>query len=131
MNLWRLSTSPLPVPASWYAIPLRLIAGIGFIQHGYAKLARGPEDFVGILHAMGLHASFLLGWLTIIVELLGGIMILIGALIPLATLPMMIILFVAIITCTCRTDLAQSNSNHLMPPGLTSASRDTKPTYSI
>jgi putative oxidoreductase len=70
MNLWRLSTSPLPVPASWYAIPLRLIVGFGFIQHGYAKLARGPEDFVGILHAMGLHASFLLGWLTIIVELL-------------------------------------------------------------
>jgi len=47
---------------------------------------------------MGLHGSFLLGWLTIVVELLGGIMILIGALIPLATLPMMIILFVAIIT---------------------------------
>ena len=47
---------------------------------------------------MGLPASFLLGWLTIIVELLGGLMILVGALIPLATLPMMIVLFVAIIT---------------------------------
>jgi putative oxidoreductase len=98
MNLLRLSTSPLPVPASWYAIPLRLIVGFGSIQHGYAKLARGPEDFIGILHAMGLHASFLLGWLTIIVELVGGLMILVGALIPLASLPMMIVLFVAIIT---------------------------------
>jgi putative oxidoreductase len=98
MNLLRLSTSPLPVPASWYGIPLRLIVGFGFIQHGYAKLARGPEDFVSILRAMGLPASFLLGWLTIIVELLAGLMILLGALIPLATLPMMIILFVAIIT---------------------------------
>ena len=46
MNLLRLLTSPLPVPASWYAIPLRLIVGFGFIQHGYAKLARGPEDFI-------------------------------------------------------------------------------------
>lgn len=55
------------------------MVGIGFIQHGYAKLARGPEDFIGILHAMGLHASFLLGWLTIIVEILGGLMILSGA----------------------------------------------------
>jgi len=98
MNLLRLSTSPLPVPASWYAIPLRLVVGYGFIQHGYAKLARGPEDFIGLLHAMGLPTSFLLGWLTIIVELLGGLMILVGALIPLATLPMMIVLFVAIIT---------------------------------
>ena len=49
MNLLRLLTSPVPVPASWYAIPLRLIVGFGFIQHGYAKLARGPEDFIGVL----------------------------------------------------------------------------------
>jgi len=98
MNLLRLLTSPLPVPASWYAIPLRLIVGFGFIQHGYAKLARGPEDFISLLHAMGLPSSFLLGWLTIIVELVGGLMILVGALIPLATLPMMIVLLVAIIT---------------------------------
>jgi DoxX-like protein len=81
MNLLRLSTSPLPVSASWYAIPLRLIVGFGFIQHGYAKLVRGPEDFIGVLHAMGLPLSFLLGWLTIIVELVGGLMILVGALI--------------------------------------------------
>ena len=98
MHLLRLLTSPLPVPGSWYAIPLRLIVGFGFIQHGYAKLARGPEDFIGVLHAMGLPSSFLLGWLTIIVELVGGLMILVGALIPLATLPMVIVLFVAIIT---------------------------------
>src|SRR6476620_4584209 len=80
------------------AIPLRLIVGFGVIQHGYAKLARGPEDFIGVLHAMGLPSSFLLGWLTIVVELVVGLMLLVGALIPLATLPMMIILFVAIIT---------------------------------
>jgi hypothetical protein len=43
MNLLRLLTSPLPVPASWYAIPLRLIVGFGFIQHGYAKLAHGQK----------------------------------------------------------------------------------------
>ena len=98
MNLLRLSISPLPVPASWYAIPLRLIIGFGFIQHGYAKLVRGPELFADLLHAMGLPASQFLGWLTIIVELLGGLMILLGALIPLATLPMMAVLVVAIIT---------------------------------
>ena len=98
MNLLRLLTSPIPVPASWYAMPLRLIVGFGFIQHGYAKLARGPEDFIGVLHAMGLPSPFLLGWLTIVIELVGGLMILVGALIPLATLPMMIVLFVAIIT---------------------------------
>ena len=37
-----------------YAIPLRLMVGYGFMEHGYAKLARGPESFVSILHAIGV-----------------------------------------------------------------------------
>jgi len=98
MNLLRLSISPLPVPAGWYALPLRLIVGFGFMQHGYAKLARGPEDFISVLHAMGLPVPFLLGWATILVELAGGLMILAGALIPLATVPMAVVLLVAIFT---------------------------------
>ena len=98
MNLLRLSISPLPVPASWYALPLRLIIGFGFLQHGYAKLARGPDDFISVLHAMGLPAPFLLGWATIVVEVIGGLMILVGALIPLAMVPMAIVLVVAIFT---------------------------------
>jgi putative oxidoreductase len=98
MNLLRLSISPLPAPAGWYALPLRLIIGFGFMQHGYAKLARGPDDFISVLLAMGLPAPSVLGWATIIVELIGGLMILAGALIPLATVPMAIVLLVAIFT---------------------------------
>ena len=52
------------------------------------------------------------------------------ALIPLATLPMMIVLFVAIITVHLPK-LVQSNFNRLTPLGLTSASRDMKLTCSI
>src|SRR5262245_31119438 len=40
-----------PVPTSWaagYALPLRLIVGYGFMEHGYAKLARGPDSFTAI-----------------------------------------------------------------------------------
>ena len=53
----QLAISPLPVPSAWYAIPLRLIVGFGFMQHGYAKLARGPEDFINVLHAIGVPAA--------------------------------------------------------------------------
>lgn len=96
---WRqFLTSPLPVPPSWYAIPLRLIVGFGFLQHSYAKWARGPEDFIGILHMIGLPFSFLLGWATVAVEVVGGLMILFGALIPVATIPMLVVLLVAIFT---------------------------------
>ena len=94
----RLAISPLPGPTGWYAIPLRLIVGFGFLQHGYAKLARGPEDFVNILHAIGVPAPFLLGWTTIMIEVIGGFLILLGALVPLATIPMAIVLLVAIFT---------------------------------
>ena len=37
--------------AHWSALPLRLIVGYGFAAHGYAKLARGPDAFIDILHA--------------------------------------------------------------------------------
>jgi hypothetical protein len=38
--------------ARWAPIPLRLIVGYGFIAHGYAKLVKDPDVFVGILHAI-------------------------------------------------------------------------------
>jgi putative oxidoreductase len=94
----QLAISPLPVPSAWYAIPLRLIIGFGFMQHGYAKLARGPEDFINVLHAMGVPAPFWMGWATIMVEIIGGALVLLGALVPLATIPMAAVLLVAIFT---------------------------------
>jgi putative oxidoreductase len=83
---------------AWYAVPLRLIVGCGFMEHGYAKLARGPEDFANILHALGTPAPGLLAWATILVELLGGLAVLVGAFIPLASVPMAAVLLVAIFT---------------------------------
>lgn len=94
----RLGISPLPVPANWYAIALRLIVGLGFIEHGYAKLARGPHVFIAILHAIGMPFAHLLGWATIAVEIVGGSLILLGAFVPVATVPMIIVLLVAIFT---------------------------------
>jgi putative oxidoreductase len=83
---------------SWHALPLRLIVGYGFMEHGYAKLVRGPENFSAILHALGMPAPALLAWATIGTELACGLMVLAGFLIPLASIPMVAILLVAIIT---------------------------------
>jgi putative oxidoreductase len=92
----KLTTSYLPIATAWYALPLRLMVGFGFMQHGYSKLGRGPEDFIDVLHAIGVPAPFLLGWATILVELIGGLFILLGALVPLAAIPMIVVLVVAI-----------------------------------
>jgi putative oxidoreductase len=83
---------------AWYAIPLRLTVGYGFMEHGYAKLARGPEDFANILHALGMPAATLLSWATVLVELFGGLAVIVGAFIPLASVPMAFVLLVAIFT---------------------------------
>ena len=84
--------------ACWYAIPLRLIVGIGFIHHGYAKLARGPQSFTNILGALGMFDPPLLAWATIVVEIAGGLAVLAGLFIPLVSVPMIIVLLVAIFT---------------------------------
>ncbi len=81
-----------------YAIPLRLIVGLGFLEHGYAKLYRGPGAFIAILHAIGMPFPEVLGWATIIVEVVGGLLILAGAFVPVATVPMIVVLLVAIVT---------------------------------
>jgi putative oxidoreductase len=82
----------------WYAVPLRLIVGYGFMEHGYAKLARGHEAFAAILGALGVPMPELMSWATIAVELLGGLAVLLGALVPLAAIPMAAVLLVAIFT---------------------------------
>ena len=84
--------------ARWAPIPLRLIVGYGFMQHGLAKLSRGPEVFAAILNAIGVPAPHLMAWLTILTELIGGLAVLLGAFIPLVSLPMAAVLFVAMLT---------------------------------
>jgi len=87
-----------PATARWAAIPLRAIVGYGFMAHGYAKLVNGPDHFIGILHALGVPAPELLGWLTILTELTGGLAVLIGAFLPLVSIPMAAVLLVAALT---------------------------------
>ncbi|HEY3974247.1 MAG TPA: DoxX family protein [Candidatus Sulfotelmatobacter sp.] len=84
--------------AVWAPIPLRLIVGYGFMEHGFAKLYKGPEVFAGILHAIGVPVPHFMAWLTILTELIGGLAVLLGAFVPLVSLAMAGLLFVAIFT---------------------------------
>jgi putative oxidoreductase len=93
-----LGLSSRPAIARWAPLPLRLIVGCGFMQHGYAKLSRGPEAFALILHAMAVPAPHLMAWLTILTEVFGGLAVLAGAFVPLVSVPMAAVLLVAIVT---------------------------------
>ena len=83
---------------AWQALPLRVMVGYGFMAHGYAKLARGPDQFTAILHALGMPMPALFAWATILVELLGGLAVLAGLFVPAASIPMSVVLVVAIVT---------------------------------
>ena len=60
--MWRdlpidlISRSPI---ARWAPIPLRLIVGYGFMEHGFAKLAKGPDAFAHILQAISVPVPLL------------------------------------------------------------------------
>jgi putative oxidoreductase len=87
-----------PALARWAPVPLRLIVGYGFFAHGLAKLEKGPENFVNIVQAIGTPMPHIMAWLTIIVELAGGIAILAGAFVTLASVPMIAVLLVAMVS---------------------------------
>ena len=86
----------MPYPyARWAPLVLRLITGIGLMAHGMAKLLRGPEAFAAVLDGMHVPLAGPMAWLTILVELGGGLATLLGAYIPLVTIPVAIVLIVA------------------------------------
>jgi putative oxidoreductase len=80
------------------ALPLRAIAGGGFIQHGWAKIVKGTDAFAAILQALHVPFPHLSAYLTISVELLGGAALLFGAFIAWVSLPTIVVLLTAMFT---------------------------------
>ncbi|HKD06854.1 MAG TPA: DoxX family protein [Bryobacteraceae bacterium] len=84
--------------ARWGILPMRLLVGYGFMQHGFAKLSRGPDVFAGILQQLGVPMPHLAAWLTIGTELLGGLALLLGAFVVWASIPTALVLLAAVFT---------------------------------
>jgi putative oxidoreductase len=86
----------------WAPIPIRLIVGYGFFEHGLAKLTKGPDNFANILQVMGVPAPHIMAWLTVLVEILGGLAVILGAFVALVSLPMAAVLLTAMFTVHLR-----------------------------
>ena len=87
-----------PDLARWSILPMRLLVGYGFIEHGFAKLSRGPDAFAGILHQLGVPMPHLAASLTIGTELLGGLALLLGVFVVWASIPTALVLLVAMVS---------------------------------
>jgi putative oxidoreductase len=92
----KLKAARLTGLAPYAMLPVRLIAGYGFLAHGLAKWSKGPDAFASILHAAGVPAPHLMAWITVATEIFGGIAILVGAFVTLVSLPTIVLLVVAI-----------------------------------
>jgi putative oxidoreductase len=108
----------------WAPIPLRVIVGYGFMEHGFAKLAKGPDALANILQAMGVPGPHFMAWSTILVEILGGLAVILGAFVTLASLPMAAVLLVAMFTVqlpygfsSIKLIAVTATGAHFGPPG--------------
>lgn len=81
--------------ADWAAFGLRLVVGYGFLNHGLAKVTRGADAFADVVSAMGVPLPHVAAWATILIECIGGIAVLAGAFIGLASIPLTAVLVVA------------------------------------
>ena len=82
--------------ARWPLLPIRLMIGFGFFEHGLAKMLRGPDHFVAVVDAIRVPMPHFMAWLTILIELFGGLLMMAGAFVTPLLPPMAIILLVAI-----------------------------------
>lgn len=82
----------------WAILGLRLVVGLGFAAHGYAKLERGPQQFAVILSAMGMVAPLFFAWCVTLIELLGGILLMTGTLVGPLCVPLAIIMISAMVS---------------------------------
>ena len=84
--------------ARWAIVPLRLIVGYAFIAHGMAKWLRGPESFGRLLHAIGVPYPTMMAWMVTMLEVFGGLAILLGLFVALASIPLIASMLVAMFT---------------------------------
>jgi putative oxidoreductase len=92
----RLALSPLNRLAELAPFILRVVLGTIMAAHGLQKLQVGPANFGTALGQMGVPLPTLMGYVVTFVELVGGVLLIVGLLSRLAALLLTIDLVVAI-----------------------------------
>jgi putative oxidoreductase len=85
-------------PRWWAVLPLRLIVGYGFIVHGLAKWSAGPEKFGKLLELIGTPAPGAMAWVMMLLEIFGGLAIVVGLFVEIVSIPLIISMLVAMFT---------------------------------
>jgi putative oxidoreductase len=105
------------VAGQWAVLPLRLIVGYGFIAHGLAKWTRGPAGFGKLLHLIGVPLPTAMAWVVTLLEVFGGLAILLGVLVAIASVPLIASMLVAMFSLQLRYGFSSVNTIGLTPTG--------------
>jgi putative oxidoreductase len=101
----------------WPLLALRLVVGYGFLAHGLAKASKGPAAFAKLLHVIGVPFPAVTSWAVMLLEILGGIALLIGLFVALASVPLIASMIVAMFTIHLRNGFSAINTIGLTPAG--------------
>jgi putative oxidoreductase len=101
----------------WALLPLRLIVGFGFIAHGVAKWSRGPVHFGELLRQIGVPFPVATAWVVTLLEVFGGLAILLGIFVALVSVPLIASMLVAMFTVQLRYGFSSVNTIGLTDSG--------------
>src|SRR5262245_46650241 len=101
----------------WAPLPLRLIIGYGFVAHGWAKLSRGPEGFARLLEQIGAPLPEATARVSTLIEILGGVAILAGTFVAAVSIPLIVMMLVAMFTVHLRYGFSAINTIGLTADG--------------
>lgn len=105
------------IPRRWALVPVRLVLGIGFVAHGAAKFNRGPEQFARLLALLHVPMQLPMAWMVTSLELLGGIALLAGAFVAIASIPLIGTMVVAMVTIHVHYGFSAVNTIGLSATG--------------
>jgi putative oxidoreductase len=91
--------------------------GYGFMAHGWAKLSRGPAAFARLLEQIGAPLPEATAWASSLIEFLGGLAILAGAFVVAVSIPLIVMMFVAMFTVHLRYGFSAINTIGLTADG--------------
>src|SRR5580693_7389702 len=101
----------------WAPVPLRLVIGFGFMAHGWAKLSRGPSGFAKLLTQIGAPLPETTAWASTFVELLGGLAIFVWAFVEVVSVPLIVMMLVAMFTVHLKYGFSAVNTIGLTEAG--------------
>jgi putative oxidoreductase len=98
-------------------LPIRLVIGFGFMAHGWARFSRGPSGFAELLTQIGAPLSETTAWVSTFVELLGGLAVFAGAFVGVVSVPLIVMMLVAMFTVHLKYGFSCVNTIGLTEKG--------------